>query len=205
MVGGVRESPGCPRAERRQPWRHRRHRAPSRPVATAASSCGQVFRRADVGPRTPESLAGNPAVGYPPLEVRKQFELRPTRKFVKQTRFVDADARVRVTRRAVERDPSVDEGEIASGMVGRVRDQHEVGARIRCIARHRLGPPAERSVVERRIDVAGDDQCRSRRQERQRRGDAAGHFQRLRLERPAQRHAVALAPSPSAATNCPRR
>ena len=150
----------------------------------------QVFRRADVGPRTPESLARNPAVGYPPLEVWKQFERRPARKFVKQGGIVDADARVRVPRHAVERDPSVDEGEIPLAMVGRIRHQHEVGARVRCIARHRLGPAAKRSVVERRIDVAGHDQCGSRRQERQRRGDAAGHFERHGLERPVERHAV---------------
>jgi hypothetical protein len=124
----------------------------------------------------------------PVLEIGQQFELRVAGKFAEKGGVENTDIAVRQPGRPVAMDARALECEVAFGVVGRIGHHHEVHARRGVVHGHRIGARPERGVVEGGPHVARDDGHGPFGQERQRRGDAAGGLQRLRLARPRDAH-----------------
>ncbi len=114
--------------------------------------------------------------------IGQDFELLAARQFPKQRGPVQRDVAEGQARRAIEREPSIAQGEIAARMVRGIGDHHHVRMRrcARCAAIDSMRSRSARIVVV-GIHVGAHDQRHTVAEQRQRGGDAAGDFQRRRF------------------------
>ena len=155
----------------------------------------ELVGRADVGPDAGIQLAAGPAAPDPVAEQRQDFQLLPARQFLEEGRPVKRNITERQARRAVERKPSLGKRKIAVGVVARIGHHHHMQMRRRRGCVHCRCARAKQVVIVLGIDVAADDKCHTFAEQRQRCGDPAADFQRLRFLRIADRRAKARAVS----------
>ena len=108
------------------------------PLSQRGIQLREFIRRADVRPETIESLAADPALGNPPLEVGQQFELRAARKFAEEAGIVEADVGKRLPRVPIEREPAVNQREITTDCLSdEVSDGRSDGRSLEIMRAHR--------------------------------------------------------------------